>query len=98
MNTEKPIDKKAGEARFKYELDNVLATIGEDLAKINNGGAESTLKILNLDERIYGRIMNLLKSVEEPVTKVTAKKAEEIEAPAKRLNIQDSVLSKAPKK
>lgn len=90
-NAEKP-----GEARFKYELDNVLATIADDMAKLNKGEVEGNLKILNLDERIYCRLMNFLKPQGEAAKLI--KKAEEHEAPVKRLNIQDSVLGKAGKK
>lgn len=91
-------DNKPGETRFKYELDNVLGTIADDMAKLNNGEAESNLKILNLDERIYCRLMNFLKPQGEPAHTKPVKKSDEPEAPVKRLNIQDSVLAKTGKK
>lgn len=90
-------EKKAGESKLNAELDNVLGTIADDLVIINSG-KKGDLKILSLDDKIYARIMNLLKTTEDPVSKAKAKKEEEPEPIAKKPNIQDAVLKKIGQK
>ncbi len=85
-------NEKPGETRFKYELDNVLGAIADDLNILANGGVISELKIMDLDERIYGRLMNFI-NPPEITTIAKAKKAEEAEV-VKKPNIQDAVLKK----
>lgn len=97
MTSQQTDKKETGESRFKYQLDNVLSTIADDLEKVNRGEL-TDLKILNLDERIYARLMNLLKTIEEPVAKAKPKKEEEPEPPSRQPNIQDAALKKIRQK
>lgn len=91
-------ETKAGEKRLKLELDNVMATLADDLEKLNAGAEDTEFRILNRNESLYGRVINLLKFIEEAAPAKLSKKSEEPEAVVKKMNVQDAVLKKTAKK